>query len=211
MPDSLQALIVIVVFILPGFLAVRMDGFVRPIRQRNAFESTGWAVLYSTVVHMVLVIPTSLVCIWIGGLDPTVEDFSWEVWLDAQTSEHLLRTEFAIIVYLATMGICGIALGQFVSTRTRLNVPVWSKETLVRSQTEGPLVCLAIMTNGDQYSGTLFQVPTDYEVLTRKDRDFSIRDAVYVPKDGEMEALDDAEIVLLNSRDIASLHVAPGG
>lgn len=53
MPTTLQGLL-IVFFVLPGFLAVEVDARRRPAREHSAFDKTVLSVLYSAFVHLPL-------------------------------------------------------------------------------------------------------------------------------------------------------------
>lgn len=220
MPTTLQGLLIIL-FVLPGFLAVEVDAHRRPARERSVFDKTVLSVLYSAFVHLPL-----LVCWSYAALTWLDADFSivTEGWIMQQIRERPLRVQGYIVAYFASTMAAGYLLGSSLAKLTRHVAPVWARETYLRvlpkrwtdRMTEwlrrpkftGAISVLVKMKSGDQDAGILRTAPGDYDELQQKDKYFSIVRAVYLPKDGVLETLDDDQVVLLNMADIEALLIA---
>ncbi len=53
MPGNIQALLLFVLFIVPGFVFVEVDTRRRPARQLGTFDKTVLSVLFSTILHAI--------------------------------------------------------------------------------------------------------------------------------------------------------------
>ncbi|HEX7378570.1 MAG TPA: DUF6338 family protein [Pirellulales bacterium] len=220
MPTTLQGLL-IVFFVLPGFLAVEVDARRRPAREHSAFDKTVLSVLYSAFVHLPLLFCWSFAAVrWLGA------DFNilTEEWITQQIRARPLHLQGYIMAYFASSMATGWLLGSCLAGVTRHIAPVWARETYLRVLPKGwtdrvmerlrrPAFVAAIsvlvkMKSGDQYAGILRTAPGDYDELQQKDKYFSIIQAVYLPKDGSLEKLGGDQVVLLNMADVEALLVA---
>lgn len=167
MPGNAQGLLLLLVFIVPGFVFVEVDTRRRPAQKLAAFDKTVLSVLFSTVLHATLLWPV-LSCLWLFGSDlARVVDPKWLIdW----GGRHVLLTYTGLLFYfLACIAIavcCGIGIGAVTRTWT----PVFSK--VVRRDTPNPV--LVQMKNGDFYTGILGMIPADYDVLQGVAKDFTI-------------------------------------
>ena len=77
MPTNVQSLLVLLLFVLPGFVAVEVIARIQPSRERSTFDKTALSVLYSTIVHVLLVPILTFIAIWCFAFDPTTVDATW--------------------------------------------------------------------------------------------------------------------------------------
>lgn len=66
MPDSIPAFVTLLLFIVPGYLAVELDSLKRPSRRHTSFDRTVLSVLISTVAHLALIPIATILLDWSG-------------------------------------------------------------------------------------------------------------------------------------------------
>ncbi len=219
MPTTIQGFLILL-FVLPGFLAVELDAQIRPARERSLFDKTVLCVLFSSLVHVVLILAWTYVAEVRLGLDLAVVT---EAWISQQFRDHPLRTEGFVCGYFASSMLAGWVVGGGLSKLNRGIAPVWARETYLRVRRKGWLdrfmvwrqrrkfnkavSVLVKMKSGDQYAGILRSVPGEYSELQQKDKYFSIARAVFLPKEGVLQALEEQQVVLLNMADVESLFI----
>jgi hypothetical protein len=220
MPTNLQSLLVLLVFVLPGFVAVEIDARSRPARERSTFDKTALSVFYSTLVHLALVPLATFLATWLWSFDPAVVDSNWAT---EQMQQHLWRSESLLLGYFATAMLSGALFGYTLSKFKGQTPPVWAQETYVRVQRRGfaqairerlhrprytaALSVLVLMKNGDQYAGLLKTLPGEFDELQRKDKFFSIQKVAYRPKDATPQTLQPGQVVLLNTDNVDAMWI----
>ncbi|MHC4400222.1 MAG: DUF6338 family protein [Planctomycetota bacterium] len=201
MPANLQALLLLLVFIAPGFVFVEVDTRRRPAQKLAAFDKTVLSILFSTLLHAVLLWPT-LLCFSLCGFDlARVLDANW---LLNYVQQHVLLTYTFLLVYffvaIAIAVFCGFKVGALTSKWT----PVLSRS--VRRDRPNPV--LVHMKNGDFYTGILGMIPADYDVLQGPAKDFTvIPPGRYKPKGKRWPKLQEGEIVLLNTANVDAVRL----
>jgi len=233
MPGNLQALGILVLAILPGFVAAVVDKGTRPVRKHSTMELLVWCVFYSAIVHSLLIPCSTLVAVLCFHVEPAfVIKIGFRAWLEGVAMEDLLAVELAVVAYFLASIVLAVLLGLLVATFTYQAIPVWYAETAFRIRKlgrfqramnglrrkcigwmerryKGTLSVMVEMTNGDTHIGTLTTVPTDHDVLIGTDKDFCIEKVTLLPK-GDPEVpvdLRDDESVLLNTRDVVSMRI----
>ena len=201
MPTNAQALLLVLLFIVPGFVLVEVDSRLRPSQKLAAFDKTVLSVLFSAILHAFL-LWLILLGLWGFGVDLSgLLDADWAVdWL----SKHVLLIYTWILIYFALSVAIAVRLGFKVSAVTGKWVPVLSR--IVRSDKPNPV--LVQMKNGDFYTGILGVIPADYDVLQSSAKDFTIRPpGRYKPKGKRWQKLQDGETVLLNTTNIDAIRI----
>lgn len=220
MPTNVQSLLVLLLFVLPGFVAVEVIARIQPSRERSTFDKTALSVLYSTIVHVVLVPILTCIAIWCFGFEPRTIDAEW---LSERMREQLPLCEAVVVGYFVLATLCGVGLGFAIAKTTGYIAPVWAQETYIRVQHRGrlrrlgdlltsrryraALAVFVIMKNGDRYVGLLKTLPGDFEDLQRKDKFFSIQRVTYAPNEGLVHKLEDGQVVLLNTDNVDAMWI----
>jgi len=201
MPGNAQGLLLLLVFIVPGFVFVEVDTRRRPAQKLAAFDKTVLSVLFSTVLHAILLWPV-IFGFWLFGFE--LARLVDPKWLFDWVGHHVLLTYTALLLYfsvcIAIAVLCGIGIGAVTRTWT----PVFSK--VVRRDTPNPV--LVQMKNGDFYTGILGMIPADYEVLQGVAKDFTITPpGRYKPNGKRWQKLQDGEVVLLNTANVDAIRL----
>jgi len=202
MPNSLEALLILF-FVAPGFVASEAHAYQLPLKERTTFDKLVTTIIASLFVHF-LVLPLWLLCndkwsFWsfadAGNLEPNSKS-AWLVWKLA-------------ITYLAPTMVTGYITGRWLIPRVmKPHLPVWSVEIFQEAkESDRAITAYVVMTNGDIYVGIVKSIPHDYDTLHGDDKDFSLTKASYLRKDAdELEKLGEYT-VLLNTSDVASMHI----
>jgi len=200
MPTNIQALALLLVFIVPGFLFVEVDTRRRPAQKLGAFDKTILSILFSTLLHAAFLF-LILAVLRLFEFDlATLLDGAWFMtWI----RDHLLLSYVCILLYsLVCLGmatLCGISVG----TITRTWTPVLSR--VVRRDKANPV--LVQMKNGDYYTGILGMIPADYDVLQSPAKDFTIRPpGRYKPNGQGWQNLQEAEVIVLNTSNVDAIR-----
>ncbi|HZZ28943.1 MAG TPA: DUF6338 family protein [Pirellulales bacterium] len=221
MPSSIEAFALLLLAILPGFIAVAVEKASRPIRTHAPMDAVVWCACYSIVINSVLILGGSWIALKWYQFDPApLIDKGWREWVGERIKAAPLSVEFFSLGYLAASIVLAFLFGKIIARITWTRTPVWYLETVQRTtcwswfrlKGRSALSVKVNFSNGATYFGTLQAVPKDYEVLVAKEKDFSIVRAVYVPppgKDGtasEPIILGQDEVVLLNTKDVVSIQ-----
>ncbi len=191
----------LLVFIVPGFVFVEVDTRRRPAQKLGTFDKTILSVLFSTILHAVLVWPILLLLL----------AFKFEVsrlfdadWLGEWCGKHPLLTYTSLFFYfllcIAIATGCGFAAGVVTHTWT----PVLSRS--VRRDRQN---CVLVhMKNGSFFTGVLGMIPADYDVLQGPAKDFTILPpGRYKPKGRPWQELQEAEVILLNTSNVDAIRI----
>ncbi len=203
MPVNFQALLLLLVFIVPGFVFVEVDTRRRPAQNLGTFDKTVLSVFFSTILHAVLAWLVLLALLTFGFDTARLLDREW---LAAQAETHIVATyAFGSCYFILSVGIatvCGFMVGRL----TRRWTPVLSR-VVVREQNINNWV-LVQMSNGDFFTGILGMIPADYDVLTGPAKDFTvIPPGRYKPAGQSWQALQDGEVVLLNTSNVDAMRI----
>jgi len=220
-PTNLDGLLVLLLFVLPGFVAVEVNARFQPIRERSAFDKTALSVLFSTLVHLALVPIATYLVIANGALDPRTVDASW---LSTQLRSNPVAAELCIGGYFLAATFVGGFLGYLTWILVADVPPVWAAETYVRVQKRtfatrvrerfqkpryrAGLSVYVIMKNGDRYVGLLKTLTGEFDELQRKDKFFSIQKAVYLGGTRPPFTLPVTQVVLLNTENVDAMWIA---
>jgi hypothetical protein len=215
MPTSLEAFVLLLLAILPGFIAVSVDRHFRPIRAHGPTDAVGWYALYSLIINVVMISTIIAVAVYRFDFEPK-ELFAtdWRTYLSNRVKNDPLAVAGLALGYPVGSIILALVLGYIVARMTTAITPVWWLETVQRTTKWGivrrkghcALSVRVNLNNGGIFFGTLQSVPKDYEVLVAKEKDFSITRALYVPPTGDPVPLDPGEVVLLNTKDVFSIQ-----
>lgn len=201
MPGNLHAILLIVFFVVPGFVFVEVDARLRPSQKFGAFERTVVSVLFSTIWHGI-VLWMLLLGLLVFGCDVAKV---FDLKCVAQWSrDHVFFVCTCLLAYLLLSilvpGWCGSKMGLV----TRGWMPVVSR---VVDQKRFNSV-LVQMKNGDFFTGLLDKIPADYDVLQGPAKDFTITPpGRYKPKGQSWQKLEDNEVVLLNTSNVDAIRV----
>lgn len=201
MPGNVQGLLLLLVFIVPGFVFVEVDTRRRPAQKLAAFDKTVISVLFSTIVHAVLLWPI-LFFLWLLSvdlarlLDPT--------WLFGCLASHVLLAYTGLLLYFLVCIAIAVFCGVKVGVVTRTWTPVFSR--VIKRDKPNPV--LIQMKNGDFYTGILGTIPADYDVLQGPAKDFTITPpGRYKPHEKRWQKLQDGEVVLLNTANVDAIRI----
>jgi hypothetical protein len=201
MPGNIQALLVILVFIAPGFIFVEVDTRRRPAQRLGAFDKTVLSVLFSTALHAVLLWPILLGLLVFGFRLANLLDADW---LLVFAQEHVFLTYTCVLLYFLLSLFIGVGCGVKVGTVTRNWTPILSR--IVRRDRPNPV--LVQMKNGDFYTGILDMIPADYDVLQGPAKDFTITPpGRYKPNGKRWQKLQEGEVVLLNTSNVDAIRL----
>lgn len=203
MPNSLESLFILF-FVAPGFVASEAHAYLLPLKERTTFDKLVTAVIASLLIHF-LMLP-----IWLACND------KWQFW-DYAAAAQLGRDAQSIwliwklaITYLApAMGIGYITGRWLIPIVMKPHLPVWSVEIFQEAKrTNKAMTAYVIMTNGDIYVGIVKSIPHDYETLHGDDKDFSLANASYLPKESRTVEQLENQVVLLNTSDVAAQNAS---
>jgi len=201
MPGNLQTLLLLLVFIIPGFVFVEVDTRRRPAQKLAAFDKTVLSVFFSTMLHAVLLCPI-LLCLRLFNFN-LANLFDAE-WLLAWMTEHVLLMYVSVLLYFLVSIMIAVYCGFRVGAVTCTWTPVLSR-IVRRDEANGVLVQ---MKNGDIYTGILGMIPADYDVLQGLAKDFTITPpGRYKPKGQPWQNLQSGEIVLLNTSNVNAIRM----
>lgn len=201
MPSNLEAILLILVFIVPGFVCVEVDARLRFGQKLAAFERTIVSILISAALHAVLTWLTLFVLFLLRFNLANLFDRNWLAnWFVANPflAVNLGLFYFAIAIVLA------VFVGWKVGPVTKRWVPVISR--IVDENKRNSV--LIQMKNGDFFTGLLDMIPADYEVLQSPAKDFTIiPPGRYKPKGQAWQNLEDKEVVLLNTSNVDAIRI----
>ncbi len=201
MPDNVQALLLLVLFIAPGFVFIEVHARRRPTRKLGTFDKTVLTVLFSTILHVVLV---GLVLAILYLRDVDLNFLFDQDALQTRIEQHAYEAYLYVVVYffvaLLLSGISGLLAGRTVWRA----IPVFAR--VVRRDKENAV--LVQMKNGDFFTGILGLIPGDYDVLQGPAKDFTISPpGRYKPKDRDWQSLQMGETVVLNTTNVDALRI----
>lgn len=201
MPANLQTVFLILIFIVPGFVFTEVDARLRPAQKIGPFERTILSILFSTILHSILICPLLLFLVIVQFDFSNLFD---SVWLMQWGGKHPFILYIATCAYffiaVIIAGCCGIKIG----TVTREWMPIISR-VLERERANSVLVQ---MKNGDFYTGLLDMIPADYDILQSPAKDFTIKPpGRYKPKGQAWQKLEDTEVVLLNTSNVDAIRI----
>jgi len=201
MPDNLQALLLVVWFVIPGFVFVEVRAWSRPTRKLSTFDKTVLTILVSTVLHISLVFLV-LLALHLRGFDLTLA-FDQGYVVDHAKEHPLLAYAYAFAYFVATL-VIACALGWLVGKVEWTVTPVFLR--VIRR--DKPNAVLVQMKNGDFYTGILELIPGDYDILQSPAKDFTLSPpGRYKPKDLDWQNLQAGETVVLNTTNIDALRI----
>ena len=106
MPGNVQALFLLLLFIVPGFVFVEVDARRRPAQKLPAFDKTVISVLFSAILHAILLWPI-LVCLWLFGFE--LGKLLNPAWLMEWVAAHLLLT-YSLLLFYFLLDFCKLRL-----------------------------------------------------------------------------------------------------
>ena len=132
MPSSLEAIVVLIFAIVPGFLTVKVIQSFRPVRTQTHIDAVAWSVLYSLIVNCVVLFSASLFAIRCYDFDPKpLIEGGWQWTRDWATAKPI-TAEVVALCYLVASAFVAWLLGVIISRVTDDLTPVWYLETLNR-------------------------------------------------------------------------------
>ena len=203
MPVNFQALLLLLVFIVPGFVFVEVDTRRRPAQKLGTFDKTVLSIFFSTILHAVLTWLILLALLTYGFDTAKLLDRGW---LAGQAETHIVAT-YALgscyfILSVGIASVCGFMVGRLTHRWT----PVLSR--VVKRDRDINNWVLVQMSNGDFFTGILGMIPADYDVLTGPAKDFAvIPPGRYKAAGQPWQPLQDGEVVLLNTSNVDAIRI----
>ncbi len=200
MPVNIQALALLLVFIVPGFVFVEVDARRRPAQKLGTFDKTVLSILFSTVLHAVLSLIILLLLLSMKFDITRLVNRDWLAW----GGKHPICAYGCTLSYFLLCIVIAGLLGYLVGAVTHRWTPVLSR--VVRRDKQNSV--LVQMKNGDFFTGALGMIPADYDVLQSQAKDFTIvPPGRYKPKGRPWQKLLDGETVLLNTSNVDAIRI----
>jgi len=201
MPGNLQALVLLLIFIVPGFVFVEVDTRRRPAQKLGTFDKTVLSILFSTILHAILVCP---ILLFLLAVKFDVAQLFDKERLVEWCGKHVGLTYTYVFLYFLVSIAAAVLCGFKVGIITHRWTPVLSR--IVRR--DRPNWVLVQMKNGDLFTGILGMIPADYDILQGPAKDFTITPpGHYRPKGRTWENLQDGELVLLNTSNVDAIRI----
>jgi len=201
MPVNLQAILLILVFIVPGFVFVEVDARLRPAQKLGAFDRTVVSVLFSTILHGFVV---WLICVVLWFISFDLAKLFDATWLADWSRKHTLLVYTSLLSYFLLSMTIAIWCGARIGILTRGWMPVILR-VVEKDKINSVLVQ---MKNGDFFTGLLDKIPADYDVLQSPAKDFTIRaPGRYKPKGQPWQNREETEVILLNTSNVDAIRV----
>src|SRR4030042_1894761 len=199
MPANLQVFVLLLLFIVPGFVFVEVDLRRRPAQQLGTFDKTVLSILFSTIVHSLVLWPIVLCSL---GVEVDAGKVFDKGWLVDWTGKHLALTYTYVFFYFLFCIVVAVLCGFKVGSVTRRWMPVLSR--IVRRDRDNWV--LVQMKNGDFFTGALDMIPADYDILQGPAKDFTIvPPGRYKPKGQSWQDLQKHEVILLNTSNVDAI------
>ena len=212
MITTIQGLIVILFFIVPGFTVVEVSHIISPVRKGSSFDKSILSIIWSTLIHL----PATLfviIILWVNGakLSNTFTSIQNNI---GEVSFYLLC--YFIFVACIIAPIIGYAFPKYKKyllkriLREKMNIlqatSVWDYvKTEIRPSINNAIRAKFNMKSGIKYYGDIVGMPAIID--DDKPYDIFIQKVKRVSKLGVEERLDGINGMMLNSANIDSIEI----
>ena len=218
MPNTIQSLLIVIIFLAPGYYLVHQTRKKMPLFHAKAsqLELIVLLCLLSLIPLIILLISVFIVILSISAVSrssgPLSAFLTWDIRnIIAQNLQALeIRRILLFVAYVslsfAIAHMVGICFSRWASKRKPGRVNPGSAWLDAFSQDRVNFVS-ARLDNDYTVIGKVFAVQTDVEALISGKRDLVLNSVTIVDPDGYYQKDSTAELVIINSRDIRILEI----
>ncbi len=217
MPNTIQSLIIVIVFLAPGYYLVLRMRKKMPLFHAKAsqLELIVLLCLLSLIPLVILLIPVLIVILSISAVShssgPLSAFFTWDIG-DVIPQKLQALEMWRLLLFIAYL-LLSFAIARMVESCFSR----WAKKKPGRvDQGSAWLDAFSLdrvnfvyarLYNGSTVMGKVLSVQTDVEALISGKRDLVLNSVTIVDPDGHYQEDNTAELVIINSRDIKILEI----